>query len=144
MRNLFGPASVKNIISRVTGGSASWIDGKLVSTIPSASLHFLNPAGVMLGLNSSLDINGTFNLNTERYLKMSDAELLGSDISEDLYPHGIILDGTVGNAGKIGLQGPDYEIKTEYGRQVGANLFHSFEQFNILSGESAAFQEMIL
>ena len=69
-----GPASVKNIISRVTGGSASWIDGKLASTIPGADLYFLNPFGVMFGSNASLDLTGSFHVSTADYLKMGDNE----------------------------------------------------------------------
>jgi len=67
-----GPASVKNIISRVTGGSASWIDGKLASTISGADLYFLNPAGVMFGSNAALDLSGSFHVSTADYLKMGD------------------------------------------------------------------------
>lgn len=55
------------------------------------------------------------------------------------HPRGITSDGTLGNAGSLNLPGPDYEIKAEYGKQAGANLFHSFRQFNIHSDESATF-----
>ena len=55
--------------------------------------------------------------------------------ADGTHPIGIRLDGTVGNAGKIGLTGPDYDIKAELGKQVGPNLLHSFEQFNIHAGE---------
>ena len=48
-------------------------------------------------------------------------------------PRGIRMDGSIGTAGKLDLPGPDYEIRAEYGQQVGANLFHSFEQFNVHS-----------
>ena len=54
-------------------------------------------------------------------------------------PKGISLDGTVGNAGALDLPGPDYDIRAEYGQQAGSNLFHSFQQFNIHSDESATF-----
>ncbi|OQX27092.1 MAG: hypothetical protein BWK80_07005, partial [Desulfobacteraceae bacterium IS3] len=67
-----GPASVKNIISRVTGGSASWIDGKLASTISGADLYFLNPAGVMFGSNASLDLSGSFHVSTADYLRLGE------------------------------------------------------------------------
>jgi len=69
-----GPASVKNIISRVTGGSASWLDGKLASTISGADLYFLNPAGVMFGSNASLDLSGSFHVSTADYLRMGASE----------------------------------------------------------------------
>jgi filamentous hemagglutinin family protein len=65
-----GPDSVENIISRVTGGESSWIDGILRSTIPSADLYFLNPSGVMFGPNASLDLGGSFHLSTADYLRM--------------------------------------------------------------------------
>ncbi len=51
--------------------------------------------------------------------------------ADGLHPKGISLDGNLGNAGKLNLPGPDYEIKAEYGAQSGANLFHSFRQFNL-------------
>ncbi|MEZ5581957.1 MAG: filamentous hemagglutinin N-terminal domain-containing protein [Candidatus Competibacteraceae bacterium] len=49
----------------------------------------------------------------------------------------ITLDGTLGPKGS--LSGPNFEIPAEVGRQVGGNLFHSFDQFNIHTDESATF-----
>ncbi len=49
----------------------------------------------------------------------------------------VTLDGTLGQAGP--LAGPNYQITPELGRQVGGNLFHSFGQFSIHTGESATF-----
>jgi len=67
-----GPDSVQNIISRVTGGNASWIDGRLASAIPNADLYFLNPAGVMFGPNASLDLQGSFHVSTADYLLLGE------------------------------------------------------------------------
>lgn len=69
-----GPDSVRNIISRVTGGNASWIDGRLVSTIPGADFYLLNPSGLMFGTNASLDLSGSFHISTADYLKTGDNE----------------------------------------------------------------------
>ncbi|MCP4350527.1 MAG: CHAT domain-containing protein [Desulfobacterales bacterium] len=69
-----GPDSVQNIISRVTGGNASWIDGKLRSEIFGADLYLLNPAGVMFGPNASLDLGGSFHVSTADYLRMGNNE----------------------------------------------------------------------
>ncbi len=69
-----GPDSVQNIISRVTGGNASWIDGRLASSIPNADLYFLNPAGVMFGANASLDLSGSFHVSTADYLRLGENE----------------------------------------------------------------------
>lgn len=67
-----GPADVQNIISRVTGGQSSWIDGVLQSTIPGASLYLLNPAGILFGSNAALDVQGSFYASTADYLKLND------------------------------------------------------------------------
>ncbi len=69
-----GPGSVKNIISRVTGGDSSRINGTLRSTIPDAALYLLNPSGVMFGPGASLDISGSFHVSTADYLRMGENE----------------------------------------------------------------------
>src|SRR5688500_8193828 len=43
-----GPNQIRNVISRVTGGAPSDIDGTIASTIPGADFFFINPAGVTL------------------------------------------------------------------------------------------------
>jgi filamentous hemagglutinin family protein len=63
-----GPQSVSNVISRVTGGDPSDIDGTLRSTIPGADLWLLNPSGVMFGQGVSLDVSGSFHASTGDYL----------------------------------------------------------------------------
>ncbi|MEZ4525286.1 MAG: CHAT domain-containing protein [Desulfobacterales bacterium] len=67
-----GPSSVQNIISRVTGGEISRIDGLLRSVIPEANLYFLNPAGVIFGSGAQLDIGGGFHVSTADYLRMEE------------------------------------------------------------------------
>jgi filamentous hemagglutinin family protein len=67
-----GPPAIDNVISRVTGGSQSFIDGLLSSKIESANLWFINPAGVLFGQHASLDIQGSFHVSTADYLKLGD------------------------------------------------------------------------
>ena len=49
----------------------------------------------------------------------------------------IVLDGTLGPA-KV-LSGPYFAVEADLGQQVGNNLFHSFQNFNLSLGESATF-----
>jgi filamentous hemagglutinin family protein len=65
-----GPNNVSNIISRVTGGNPSNIDGLIRSTIPNADMYFLNPYGIMFGPNARLDVQGSFHASTADYLRL--------------------------------------------------------------------------
>jgi filamentous hemagglutinin family protein len=67
-----GPPIIDNVLSRVTGGSQSLIDGLLRSTIESANLWFINPNGVLFGPNASLDVDGSFHVSTADYLRLAD------------------------------------------------------------------------
>ncbi len=67
-----GPNDVTNILARVTGGSASAIDGTIRSTIPGANLFLMNPRGFVFGPNAKLDVDGSFAVTTADYLKLSD------------------------------------------------------------------------
>src|SRR5262245_4834742 len=65
-----GPTGIQNIVSRVTGGVRSDIDGTLRSTIAGANLFLLNPAGILFGRNASLDVQGSFHATTADYIKL--------------------------------------------------------------------------
>jgi filamentous hemagglutinin family protein len=67
-----GPNQIRNVISRVTGGARSEIDGTIRSTIPGADFYFLNPKGVMFGPNASLDLQGSFHVSTADELRFAD------------------------------------------------------------------------
>jgi filamentous hemagglutinin family protein len=67
-----GPATVTNVIGRVTGGSQSSINGAVKSTISGANVYLINPAGVVFGPNATVNISGSFHATTADYLKLSD------------------------------------------------------------------------
>ena len=80
-----GPASIANILSRVTGGNPSNIDGLMRSTIEGANLYFLNPHGVFFGENAQIDVSGSFVVSTADYLKLKDGGVFhGLDSSMDM------------------------------------------------------------
>ena len=68
-----GPqAGIANVISRVTGGHPSIIDGTLQSDIPGANLFLLNPSGMLLGPDARVDIQGAFYVSTADVLYLAD------------------------------------------------------------------------
>lgn len=67
-----GPDTTENIIGRVTGGTGSRIDGRIISDISDANLYLINPAGIIFGENASLDIGGSFHATTADYLSLDD------------------------------------------------------------------------
>jgi filamentous hemagglutinin family protein len=67
-----GPNTIANILSRVTGGSPSSIDGTIRSQIPGANLYLLNPNGVLFGPNASLDVSGSFHVSTAEVIRLAD------------------------------------------------------------------------
>ncbi len=67
-----GSGPIDNVLSRVSGGSASTIDGTLRSTIPAADLFLINPAGVVFGPGAALDISGAFHVSSADYVRLDD------------------------------------------------------------------------
>ena len=67
-----GPPSVQNILSRVTGGRPSMIDGTIRSEIAGANFFFINPQGVVFGPNAAVDVSGSFAASGANYLKLTD------------------------------------------------------------------------
>lgn len=78
-----GPEAITHVISRVTGGKASLIDGLLRSEIPGSDLYFLNPAGILLGPNAEIDIPGSLYLSTADYLKLGKTGVFNAAVPEN-------------------------------------------------------------
>lgn len=68
-----GPNHLENIISRVTGGTASMLNGTIRSTIPQADMYFINPAGIIWGEQASIDVPGAIHFSTADTLQLGKA-----------------------------------------------------------------------
>ena len=67
-----GSNTLTSIIARVTGGTVSSIDGKLVSTAPNADFYLLNRAGILIGANAEIDVPAGLYISTADQLNFAD------------------------------------------------------------------------
>ena len=75
------PVAIGNVISRVTGGQPSSINGGIISQIPGANFYFVNPSGVVFGRNASLNTSGSFYVSTANYLRFVDGARFYASLS---------------------------------------------------------------
>jgi len=73
-----GSSDITNVISRVTGGQISTINGLLKSEVGQADFYFLNPAGVMFGANAKVDVPAAFHVSTADELHLGDGSIFSA------------------------------------------------------------------
>lgn len=151
--NFSGPASVDNIIGRVTGDSISSLNGTIRSSIEGADLYLINPNGVIFGKDAQLDLKGSFSVTTANNIKFTDGSSFGtslSDVSLTMAPlesFGFLSDSpnsiqslaeslTVSSGNDINLVGGDIDISIDRNGRNGIKANNG--SINIIStaGES--------
>lgn len=66
-------ATLAHIINRVTGGTASRIDGTLATeSMPGASFWFINPAGIVFGADAAVAVPNAAHFSTAGLLRLAD------------------------------------------------------------------------
>lgn len=70
-----GADSIQNLISRVTGGTPSEINGVLRSEVGQANFYFINPAGVLFGPEAVLDLPASLHVSTGQGLAFEDGRI---------------------------------------------------------------------
>ena len=74
---------IQNIITRITGGSVSNINGTIQTWIDgvessNANLFLINPQGIIFGANATLDIGGAFVASTADSIKFADGSVFSA------------------------------------------------------------------
>jgi filamentous hemagglutinin family protein len=70
--NFISNPSIQNILTRITGGEASFINGLIKVTAGNSNLYFMNPAGIMFGNNARLDVPAAFTATTANGIGFGD------------------------------------------------------------------------
>ncbi len=101
-----GSDSIKNVISRVTGGEKSEIDGTLRSNVGKADFYFINPNGVVFGQNAKVDVPAAFHASTANELKFAD----GASFKASKAEQSTLTQASPESFGFLGTQSASVEI----------------------------------
>jgi filamentous hemagglutinin family protein len=144
-----GNAAIANIISRVTGGIPTTIDGTIRSTINGANFWFVNPAGLTVGATGAIDVSGAVALgaadyidfaNGARFMALLDGEDVGVSLSMSAPVDFGFLEGSF--AGELRIESSDLLSRTANASPRQIQPLAGGERFSmLLSGGSGVFLE---
>ncbi|WP_071592920.1 filamentous hemagglutinin N-terminal domain-containing protein [Pleurocapsa sp. PCC 7319] len=113
--------NIQNILSRITGGGISNIDG-LIKANGTANLFLINPSGIVFGENATLDLGGSFIAGTANSIKFTD----GSEFSAINPQAPPLLTVNIPIGLQYGTNSGDVTVKGS-----GHNAFFDFDTFTV-------------
>jgi filamentous hemagglutinin family protein len=104
--------NIKNILTRVTGGQVSTING-LIQANGLANLFLINPNGIVFGANAKLNLGGSFIASTAESIKLADNSLFSA--TERNAPPLLTINLPIGlqfgqNTGEIRVEGTGHSL----------------------------------
>ncbi|MCT7993611.1 CHAT domain-containing protein [Laspinema olomoucense] len=84
--NFISNPEIVNILGRINGGNASYINGLIQVTGGASHLYLMNPAGIVFGPNASLNVPGSFLATTATEIGFDDGwfNAVGGNLYGDL------------------------------------------------------------
>nr|WP_263858332.1 filamentous hemagglutinin N-terminal domain-containing protein [Waterburya agarophytonicola] len=119
---------IGNILSRVTGGNISNIDG-LIRNNGNANLFLINPAGIIFGENARLDLGGSFYGSTASSILFEDGEFSVTDLDN---PPLLTVNAPIGLSFR---ENPASIIATGNSENSLSLVVETGESFNLIGGE---------
>ncbi|MBE9040293.1 filamentous hemagglutinin N-terminal domain-containing protein [Oscillatoriales cyanobacterium LEGE 11467] len=119
--------TIDNIITRITGGQTSNIDG-LIQANPTANLFLLNPQGILFGANARLDVGGSFVATSASSIDFADGSEFSATPDGETAPLLTVsvpvgLQFNAPNPGDISVTGADLVVPTrETLALIGGNV----------------------
>ncbi|MGK7923172.1 MAG: CHAT domain-containing protein [Trichodesmium sp.] len=158
--NFISNPNIRNILTRVTGGDASVINGLIQVTGGNSNLFIMNPAGIIFGANARLDVPASFVVTTGSSIGFDSGwfnargdnnyDILTGSPSAFAFPMNnsgaiinageltvesgesvVLLGGTIINTGKISAPGGEITISAV----PGENLVRISQENRVLSLE---------
>lgn len=117
-----GPADIAHVVSRVTGGEATEINGLLRSTIGQADFYLINPAGMLFGPQAKVDVPAAFHASTAQALRMADGSQwdAGQPVASSLSYAAPTDFGFGPHSANLSLQGAQLQLKPEASHSFSA------------------------
>ncbi len=131
-------SNTQNIVTRVTGNSASSIDG-LIKANGNANLFLLNPHGITFGTKAKLEIGGTFVGSTASNFKLTD----GSEFSATNPQAPPLLTTSITFGLQYGRSNVGATITNQGNLSTGQDLILNADKLN-LQGQLQAGRDLIL